>query len=307
MTNKTYQPHDKMFRQLLSDKTQVVGLLDQCFHFGKAVTEDKIERYNGKFVNSQFKIRETDILYKLKDTSVFFLIEHQSRIDYNMLQRIAEYQFEIMKIENPTTTNSKNTTIPLIISLVIYTNNHTCWNAHQNISDAQPFFENYSKRGLGSYDVLDINKFKIEDLLRNKLFTFRLLCLEKARSTDELTNIFYYLLSTETDENHLTFLKDLAHYVYKDVLNCDDIFQCLINVTKEGGNDMSFVDMVIKEKNDLITLGRKTGRQEGRKEGVESVAIEMLKQKVDDNYIITMTKLDASTLARIKKKHKFLK
>lgn len=117
---EVFQPHDKTFRKILLNKTQAVGLLNNFFNFENKLKEEDIERYNCKFVNTQFRNKETDILYKVKDTHTFFLIEHQSRVDYNMAQRIAEYQNEIIKIENPIISNSKDIVVPLIIPLVIY-------------------------------------------------------------------------------------------------------------------------------------------------------------------------------------------
>lgn len=44
------QPYDKIFRKLLSNKTEVVGLLNQHFHFQEKFTEENLERYHCKFV-----------------------------------------------------------------------------------------------------------------------------------------------------------------------------------------------------------------------------------------------------------------
>ena len=43
------------------------------------------------------KNKEADVIYKLKNREVFFLIEHQTKIDYTMPLRILEYETQIME------------------------------------------------------------------------------------------------------------------------------------------------------------------------------------------------------------------
>ena len=56
-----------------------------------------MEKYTSSFVNKIFENREADIVYKYKNKNIFFLIEHQTKIDYSMPYRILEYEIEIMK------------------------------------------------------------------------------------------------------------------------------------------------------------------------------------------------------------------
>ena len=55
-----------------------------------------IEKYNSSFINKIYQNKEADIVYKLKNREIFFLIEHQSKVDYSMPKRILEYQVLIM-------------------------------------------------------------------------------------------------------------------------------------------------------------------------------------------------------------------
>ena len=320
---EVYQPHDKTFRKVLLNKTQAVELLNNYFEFENKIKEENIERYNCKFVNAQFRNKEIDILYKVKDSHTFFLIEHQSRIDYNMAQRIAEYQNEIIKIENPIICNSKDIIVPLIIPLVIYASNGSIWDAHKNIPDAQPNLKGYKKLGLGGYDVLDINTLEKEELLNHYIFIYRILSIEKAKTTEELASTFAYLLAHEKDDNNIGFLKDIIRYIYKEILKNEEIYEYFNEKNLKGENDMSVIEMVLKERNDLLTQGRLEGKKEGKKEGIqkgilqgkkagikentENITIEMIKRNLDDSFIMQITKIDSKTLEKIKKKQKFLK
>ncbi len=258
-TKRTNQPYDKIFRKLLSDKTQVVEILNQQLPLKEKITEEEIERYQCKFVNAQFENREADILYKFKNANLFFLIEHQSRIDYNMAQRIAEYQVEIMKLENPKTKNRKEITIPLIIPLVIYTSRKVKWNAKKSLKEMQPKIKGYRNPSLGEYRVLDINLIKIQNLLHSKIFMLRVLGLEKAKTAEELAKVLEYILYTEDNIKNIQFLKEIVHYVYGEILGNTEIIKKLEE--KEGTEHMSFVDMLLEEKESWIQEGRQKGER----------------------------------------------
>ena len=295
---KTYQPYDKIFRKVLFSKAQAVGLINQYFHLKNKIKEEDLERYTCKFINSQFQNRESDILYKLKNSNVFFLIEHQSRIDYNMAQRIAEYQIEIIKLENPKKKNKKTTVVPLVIPIVIYTNNKTKWNAVQSIEEMQETFHNYKNPKIGKYDILDINNFDMQKLLHNNLFTLRILGLEKAKNKEELDNIFQYILYTEKDIQNIKILKEIAYYVYDTVLENEKVKKKFEEFEEE--KNMSFIDILLEEKQNWKDEARREGLEEGKQEGIHEIIIKMLKKQFNEKTIIELTNIKQEELNKLK-------
>ena len=91
------------------------------------------------------------MIYKLRNTNIIFLIEHQSKIDYMMSKRIAEYQIEIIKLETLNQKNNKKVILPLIIPIILYTNNKRKWNAHKTITRMQPKIKGYKNLEIGTY------------------------------------------------------------------------------------------------------------------------------------------------------------
>ena len=297
MTDKKInQPYDKIYRKILSNKTQVVGLLNRCIKTEEKIIEENIERYQSKFVNAQFENRESDIVYKIKNTNVFFLIEHQSRIDYNMAQRIAEYQMEIIKLENPKNENRKNIVVPLVIPLVIYTSNRAKWNAQRSIRKMQPKWKGYKKLALSEYHLLDINQLDINQLLHEPLFVLRIFGLEKAKSQEELGNIFEYILHTEQDKENVQLLKEIAYYVYNKVLKNKKIKETF-KEWEEGEENMSFIDMLLEEK----ARFRAEGRNEGEQIQKEKIAKNLLKLKIKIQDIEKATGLSESEIKKLQK------
>ncbi len=300
-TKRTNQPYDKIFRKLLSDKKQVVEILNQQLPLKEKITEEEIERYPCKFVNTQFENRESDMIYKFKNANLFFLIEHQSRIDYNMAQRIAEYQVEIMRLENPKTKNQKEITIPLIIPLVIYTSRKAKWNAKKSIKEMQPKIKGYRNQSIGEYRVLDINLLKMENILHSNILMLRVFGLEKAETAEEMVNVLEYILYTEEDAKNIEILKEIVHYVYGEIFEDKEIMKEFEK--KEGKDHMSFVDMLLEEKESWIKQGKQSGRQEGRKEGRKEeklqIAKQLLKLGMKQEDIEKATKLTAEEIEKL--------
>lgn len=85
---EVYHEHDKTFRKILDNKTEAVGFIKEALKLKYGIKEEEIEKDNGRFVTGKLKNEEVDVIYKLKDRNIFFLIEHQSRIDYTMALRI---------------------------------------------------------------------------------------------------------------------------------------------------------------------------------------------------------------------------
>ena len=152
-------------------------------------------------------------------------------------------------------------------------------------------------------------------MLNHNIFIYRILSIEKAKTTEELTSTLAYLLANEKNENYREVLKDIIRYIYKETLNNEEIYKYFNEENLKGEDDMSVIEMVLKERNDLLTQGRLEGKKEGIqkgkkagiKENTENITIEMIKRNLDDSFIMQITKIDAKTLEKIKKKQKFLK
>ena len=106
----------------------------------------------------------SDIVYKMKEKEIFFLIEHQQKIDYDMPKRILEYEVEIIK----QATRGKKMTkqehkLPRVIPIVIYTGSGK-WNVEKYIEECQEILSKADCVRLGEYYVLDVNNYTKEEL-----------------------------------------------------------------------------------------------------------------------------------------------
>lgn len=113
--------HDKMFKEILYDEKEMKKFIGEFIWYG---FNEELELQNGEYITKFGSGKLVDILYKVKGQDIYFLIEHQTKIDYNMPFRMLEYSVEIsrraMKNMNKCHEEYK---YPLIIPIVIYTGN----------------------------------------------------------------------------------------------------------------------------------------------------------------------------------------
>lgn len=302
--NYVYYPHDKIFKTVLSDKKQVVELINRALELKERLTEDDIQEYNNNYIMYMFKNRESDIVYKMKEKEIFFLIEHQTKIDYSMPKRILEYEVEIIRKEiwknKITKTNHK---LPRVIPIVIYTGNGK-WDVEKYIEECQEVLSESSKVKLGEYYVVDANDYTNEELEKDELFLSKMLWLEKLETEEEIFQMLDKTIDKEKNERNRDILKRIIAYILDEKLREEDKDKLLKKLEEE--ENVMVLEVIRKENERLrkegIDAGIQQGIQKGIQKGVENVAIQMLKIGISDDIIKKVTNLNSQELEKIKKK-----
>ena len=113
-------------------------------------------------MNKIFQNREADIVYKYKYKNIFFLIEHQTKIDYTMPYRILEYEIVIMKSAvDIRKIKNKEYKLPLVVPIVLYTGKKK-WDAKKYLEESQERLDGVKIKA-GNYNLVDINDYTKED------------------------------------------------------------------------------------------------------------------------------------------------
>ena len=149
---RIYQVHDKSIRKILLNKKEAVIFINQALRLENTkneIKEEEIELYNNQYVTKIYNNRISDIVYKIKNKNVYFLIEHQLRIDYSMALRIAEYIVAILGIGSQKRKN-KNMIIPLVIPIVLYTGEKE-WDAKECIKKKKKKRNKKEKKNIKKY------------------------------------------------------------------------------------------------------------------------------------------------------------
>ena len=146
--------HDKIFRKILDIKSEAVDFINNSLNLKNKIAEEQIEKYTSSFITDDLKNEESDVIYKLKDKNIFFLIEHQTKVDYKMPVRILEYEIAIIKSAiDYKKFGQKDYKIPQVISIVLYTGKRK-WNAKNYINEIQERFEEFEESEFSKYNVI---------------------------------------------------------------------------------------------------------------------------------------------------------
>lgn len=237
------------------------------------VDTSKLQIYNGEFINNKYEKRISDIIYKEKEREIYYLIEHQSKVDINMPHRILEYCMELMK-EVKKNQNLKDTTNPLIVPIVIYTGTKK-WTVSENFSDTQKVEERYKKYAINlKYKLIDINKYSKEELTNKNTKMTSMMLLEKCKNDEEILKLMNK----------------------KERTSMDDWIERMKEVRKKE-------DKALKKK--AIREGRAEGRLQGRTQGIKEtiklVIKNMLKDNQDENTIMKYTNLNKEEIEQIRR------
>ena len=242
-----HQPHDKIFKEILDDKNEAIEFLNKNLKIKNTINELKaedIERYNRKFITQDFFNIESDIIYKKVDEDIFFLIEHQSKIDYAMPYRILKYNMEIIDSAiDRTRLNTKDYKIPAVYSFVIYTGNQN-WNVEKYITNKQRKLKGVTNRLFAQFEVIDINKYSDKELLESNNLLEKVMLLEKATTIKEFEENLLEILNNDLNKKQIYFLRRVINYIVNDKIDTKKYNEIIVRKLEGGESRMNFVEMV---------------------------------------------------------------
>lgn len=279
-----YHKHDKLFKDILSNKKEIVKLVNKYIMPEKKITEEEIEKYDTRYVTREYEEKEADIVYKIKDKEGYFLMEHQTKVDELMAYRILEYSLEIIRTRLRKTIIEKGERkIARVIPIVIYTGQAE-WKAKKEVEEIQVEFEHL--KGIDvmtGYNLVDIRNE--EEAIKEGTAVARMSVIERKKNTEEIIKVIEKMSKyIQEKEERKEFAKEVK-YLLGDRLTKEEskkIEEILIG--KKGDEGMLHAQMVLRRDAERI-------RKEGKKEGIISIAKKMLKENFDMDLISKLTGL----------------
>ena len=64
--------HDKIFKDILQNKKEMAQFLNNFIKY--EILPEDLENYNPNYITKNFKYKQIDILYKIKDKQIFILL-----------------------------------------------------------------------------------------------------------------------------------------------------------------------------------------------------------------------------------------
>ena len=290
------KPHYKIFKLILVEKKQAIELINKVLNLSPKLTENEIERYSTEHIDYLLRESASDFVYKMKQMDVFFLLEHQSTIDYNMPKRILEYEVEIIKetVKGKRLTK-KNHKLPMVIPIVIYTGSRR-WNVEKYIQDCQVILKGVENVKLGEYYVIDVNDYSNEELENDELFLSKVLLLEKLKREEEIIQVLDRIIHMEKDSKNQEILKRVIAFILKGKISDKNIEKLVKKLEREEP------DMVIEVLQKENERQRKIGIREGVKQGIKQATLKIAKKMLQSGIKLEeIEKVTGLTKEEIKK------
>ena len=212
--------HDKIFRKILDNKEEAEKIINRVLKKDASISESDIEKYSSSYISDKLRNSEADVVYKLKNKDIFFLIEHQTKIDYSMPYRILKYEVEIIEsVLIDKKYKNRDYKYPLVISIVLYTGNKE-WNAKLDLRKTQIRWDKYDEKELSRYNIIDVNKLDDNELLKEKSLVSKIMLIEKANTKKEVELNLNKIIERKEifNQEHKEFLITIIQFVLKKQL-----------------------------------------------------------------------------------------
>ena len=288
----------------MDQKEEAVKFINKTLKLN--IKKEEIEKYNSSFINKLFQNKEADIVYKIKDKNIFFLIEHQSKIDYSMPFRLLEYEVAIIRSAiDKSKIKNKSYKIPLVMPIVLYTGKQK-WNANKYLEKSQEKIQG-SNIKIGNYSLVDINNYTEKELLEDNTFISKMMLIEKSKNTEEIAETLEKIIS-KTQKEDKELLKRIIEIFLEEKIGIQKSTELIRKLESEGDSMLAIVDMIRKENQMYIDMGRKEGKKEGKKVGriegkkdtLREIAIKMLKKNLTEKEITEITGISKKELNNLK-------
>lgn len=284
--------HDKMVKNILKDKKEMANFLNQFVMQNEEIKSEDLVCYTNSYITKKYKAKESDLVYRIKEQEIFFLVEHQSTIDGNMHFRMLNYCIDLMQEWNRGRRVGRNTNYPIIVPILIYTGNEK-WNIQQNFKERQIdncVFKNYKIDF--QYNVVDISKIPDKALLEKRtMFGYGML-LEKAKNKQELKRNLEKIIMTSDKKEQLEEIANIVSYLLEGALEDSEQQELLEKIEEKVGDRSmsSLYERLVEENRQMIRKGRK------------QTAENMLKKNFDDKVILEITQITKKELEEVKRK-----
>ena len=296
----TQHSNDKIMRKILKDRTQAAICLNKWLKVkeGYEIKSKELEEVTESYITADWKDRESDLVYKDKKyEGVFYLIEHQTKVNYQMAKRIAEYKNEIRRHyqNNVKLKNNKDYKVAKVITIVLYTG-RAKWRASKMLEEIEVFYPRMEEKD--EYLLEETNEYKIEDLKKdieknNKDTLAKIFFIDKLGDSKDLNKVEAELDNLKITEEEINYIASYINKIIGKEYGKETSNQMLEILKKRLSKE--------EEKDMLLENFVKTCFEEGETRGISQVAINMLKEKCDKKIIKKCTGLSDAKIKELEK------
>ncbi|MBW1650709.1 MAG: Rpn family recombination-promoting nuclease/putative transposase [Deltaproteobacteria bacterium] len=304
MASAVSNPHDKFFKEILSDINNAKSFFQEYLpqDILKAVNLDTLIIQKDSFIEKDFKEFFSDMLYTVligdKKSYIYLLFEHKSKFDKRTPLQLLQYMIKIWQLH----IKQKGFPLPVVIPLVLY-HGEDKWSLK---TDFGQLFDKNTKQFKAyipdfNYILYDLSQYT-DDQIKGEVFLKAALLLFKYSSTKDilkkLPDIFSLLRSIAASKTGLASLEAFFRYIY---YSSDLEMEKLKKIASESLNK-SREEAIMTLAQRLINEGMQKGRQEGRQEGMQKGMQKGMRQTIIDileSRLNSVDKLILDSLAEI--------
>ena len=234
-----------------------------------------------------------------------------------MPYRILNYQIESMRV-NETNSSKKDDKECLVIAIVIFTGKGT-WTAKRYIEEMQDKFfdEDFTSTPhlgtLGFYNLVDINDYTKDELMKDNSLLSKIMLIEKERNTKDLVSTMFEINERIKNNKNKEIVYDAMALGLSKKFGPKLTKQIMKKIIEKGSDNMLAVEEMVLEENRMlrnegikegkrlgINEGKKIGINEGKKLGIKSNVINMLKMNFPIETISKISELSEKEIEEIK-------
>lgn len=215
-------------------------------------------------------------------------------------------KYEILIIESAIDKRrfgQKEYKLPIVYPIVLYTGNKK-WNVNNYISNIQESLEEIEKMEFSKYNVIDVNTYNEEELLKLESFYTKAMLIEKAKTIEEMVDYIEKITDImNNDKNTYTIeTREMFEMILDKIIrtkigekNTDKILE---KFNGKGGdcNMMAVFEMIQKENAKIFS----EGKIQGKIEGIKEIAKRLLKKNVSEMEISEITGLKKEEIRKLK-------
>ena len=280
---KVNNMHDKLFRDLLNNKKEMKSFLNKYLKL--EIEQEELEKYNSSFITNKYKNKESDIIYRIKNENIFFLIEHQSKVDKTMPVRLMEYSIEIIRSEIESVETYENK-FPKVIPIVLYTGEEK-WSIEKEYKKIEAYIGYAGIEELGidlKYNLIDINDLKIEELIKEETLVSKAIIIEKSKTKEEMKKYLEKVI-VNIKEEQKDKMEQIMRYMIFPILKEKDTEELIEKMYENKEREVKGMNLLVanlmREEQELKRKARKEGESIGEKRG-ERKGIRKKKKKMKE-------------------------
>ncbi|MEM9243306.1 MAG: Rpn family recombination-promoting nuclease/putative transposase [Pseudomonadota bacterium] len=274
MTKLIHNPHDKSFRQAMSDPRVAREVIDQGLTADQKALIDFQTMHIEKdtFVDEDYRYELSDLVYRVKLKTdgmgyIYLLCEHLSQAKALMPFYLLSYQIKIMKAH----LKKDYKKLPLVFPIVLYHGR----SPYNEPTDLYACFDHPAlarKYFLKPHGLIDLTRMADEDILKYKWASVMELIFKHVFARDVLpvfeklaqTGIFQKLV--KEDGSH--YVLDMVYYTIKAAEVSDpERFKQLFENTEEIRGEIMTIAQQLEQRG--IEKGMRQGMQQGMQRGIE--------------------------------------